>query len=221
MNTLYAKGLNKFARGDINWLAAGGDTVRAMLVSDGYTPDTATHEFFSDIAAGNRKGNNGGQNRSDMPSLTLIDPAAGVCDANDIIFTAVTAGGTFPYVVLFKDSGADATSPLLFIADGKGRVEIAVDAALNATTLYCEELPGAAANGITFTKISGTGPATFTLSAGAAAGARILSVNAISAGITAGAVYEYAITGSGLPITPNGNDISCPWDNGTNKIFKI
>ena len=28
-------------------------------------------------------------------------------------------------------------------------------------------------------------------------------------------------TATGLPITPNGGDIICTWDNGTNKIFKL
>lgn len=28
-------------------------------------------------------------------------------------------------------------------------------------------------------------------------------------------------TATGLPITPNGSDITITWDNGTNKIFKL
>lgn len=28
-------------------------------------------------------------------------------------------------------------------------------------------------------------------------------------------------TATGLPVTPNGGDISVTWDNGTNKIFKL
>jgi hypothetical protein len=31
----------------------------------------------------------------------------------------------------------------------------------------------------------------------------------------------YIDTATGLPVTPNGGDITVAWDNGTNKIFKI
>lgn len=31
----------------------------------------------------------------------------------------------------------------------------------------------------------------------------------------------YIDTGTGLPVTPNGGDITVTWDNGVNKIFKL
>ena len=31
----------------------------------------------------------------------------------------------------------------------------------------------------------------------------------------------YIDTATGLPVTPNGGDITVTWDNGTNKIFKV
>lgn len=34
-------------------------------------------------------------------------------------------------------------------------------------------------------------------------------------------LIAYIDTATGLPITPNGGDIICTWDNGTNKIFKL
>jgi hypothetical protein len=118
-NALYDKGRNKFARGDFKWLAAGGDTIRCMLAdAAGYTPDTANDEFFSDVPATARVGNSGGDTRADMPQLTLIDPADGVCDANDITFTSVPTGGALEYLIIFKDDGAaDTTSPLIAIID--------------------------------------------------------------------------------------------------------
>jgi hypothetical protein len=36
-------------------------------------------------------------------------------------------------------------------------------------------------------------------------------VSALASGITAGAVYEYAVSGTNLPVTPNGGDISITW----------
>ena len=34
-------------------------------------------------------------------------------------------------------------------------------------------------------------------------------------------LIAYIDTGTGLPVTPNGGNITIAWDNGTNKIFKI
>lgn len=34
-------------------------------------------------------------------------------------------------------------------------------------------------------------------------------------------LIAYIDTATGLPVTPNGGDITITWDNGTNKIFKL
>jgi hypothetical protein len=81
-----------------------------------------------------------------MPSIaSLVDPADGICDGADAVFTTVTAGNVCNAVVLFADSGVDGTSMLI----------------------------------------------------------------------------AYIDTGTGLPVTTNGGDITVQWDNTTNKIFKI
>lgn len=38
---------------------------------------------------------------------------------------------------------------------------------------------------------------------------------------TAQRVVAFIDTATGLPVTPNGGDITVTWDNGTNKIFKL
>lgn len=38
---------------------------------------------------------------------------------------------------------------------------------------------------------------------------------------TAQRLIAYIDTGTGLPFTPNGGDITIQWDNGTNRIFKL
>jgi hypothetical protein len=117
-NWLYQKGRSSFARGDISWSASGGDTIRCMLVdSAGYTPDSANDEFFDDVPATARFGNSGSSGRTDMPTLTLLDPSDGICDANDITFTSVPSGSALEYLVIFKDTGTDATSDLLACID--------------------------------------------------------------------------------------------------------
>ena len=34
-------------------------------------------------------------------------------------------------------------------------------------------------------------------------------------------VIAFIDTATGLPVTPNGGDITITWDNGANKIFKL
>ena len=141
-NALYDKGRNAFAKGDILWTATGGSTIRALLVdAAGYTPDLAADEFLSAIPAGARVGNGGAQARAGAPALTLLDPVAGVCDANDITFSAVPAGGALEYIVIFRDDGvADASSPLIALIDtatglpvtpGGGNITVAWDDGAN------------------------------------------------------------------------------------------
>lgn len=77
-------------------------------------------------------------------TLTLSDPAAGVCDAGDVTFSAVT-GDPCEALIIYKDTGTEATSPLL----------------------------------------------------------------------------AYIDTATGLPVTPNGGNITVTWDSGANKIFKL
>lgn len=140
-NALYDLGRNKFARGEILWKASAGSTIRAFLVdSASYTPNLATHEFLSDVPSG-RVGNNGNTTRTDAPQLTLLDPSAGVCDANDITFTAVPNGGPYEYILIFRDDGvADASSPLIALIDSAtglpvttngGNVDVAWDNGAN------------------------------------------------------------------------------------------
>jgi hypothetical protein len=34
-------------------------------------------------------------------------------------------------------------------------------------------------------------------------------------------LIAYIDTATGLPVTPNGADVTVTWDNGSNKIFKL
>lgn len=144
-NALYDKGRNSFARGDIAWQVAAGDTIRVCLLKTTYVPDLANHDFFDDWGA-NVVGNSGNGGRADCPQLTLIDPVDGTCDANDATITAVPgAVGQCDYIGIFKDTGVDGTSNLLALID----------------------------------------------------------------------------TATGLPVTPNGGDITIQWDAGADKIFTL
>lgn len=140
-NALYDLGRQGFLDGSIDWDTA---TIKAVLVDAGaYTVDLAAHEFLSDIPSGARIATSG--------ALSSKTVAAGVADAADITFTAVS-GASVEAIVLYQSSA---------VAGG----------------------------------------------ADVAAGAQRL--------------IAYIDTATGLPVTPNGGDITVQWDNGANKIFKL
>jgi hypothetical protein len=133
-NALYDKGREAFLSGTISW---SSDNIKCVLVDAAdYTVNTATHQFLSDVASGGRVATS-----SNLASKTVT---AGVADAADVTFSAVT-GDQSEALVIYKDTGSAATSPLI----------------------------------------------------------------------------AYIDTATGLPVTPNGADITVTWDNGSNKIFKL
>jgi hypothetical protein len=113
-NALYDKARNGFLRGDINW-KSGGDTFRAYLVDingtagspDPYTKDLAADEFLSAIPAACLLS---------YIALAPADPAAGVADAADCTFLAVT-GAVAEAIVIVKWVTSAADSPLIAYID--------------------------------------------------------------------------------------------------------
>jgi hypothetical protein len=110
--------------------------VQAMLVTSGYTPNTATHQYVTDVGSGNIVARSA--------AFTSKTETAGVFNAANLTFPAVS-GAACSYIVLYINTGTDSTSRLIAIID----------------------------------------------------------------------------TATGLPVTPNGGDITVTWDTGANKIFKL
>ena len=143
MSALFDSGRQAFLEGGIAYLA---DTIKIMLIDAAiYDPDPAVDVFFDDITSTARIGNSSGNARADMPTLGGKTSTDGVADASDVTFTTVAAGAALASLVIFRDSGADATSELIAKID----------------------------------------------------------------------------SGTGLPVTPNGGDITVAFDNGANRIFKL
>jgi hypothetical protein len=216
-NALFDPGREGFLLGEIDWDTA---VIKAALVR-GYSY-SAAHKFVSDITTA------GGTLVATSAALSSKTGTAGVADAADVTFTAVTAGAAITSIILFQASavtgGADVAATaqrVIAFIDARFQVDIAVTAAGAATSIVPEDLPADIASGAVMSLISGTGPATVTTSAPSTAGSRSISCTALASGITAGAVYEYTRSGSLLPITPNGGDISVVFDNGANRIFKL
>lgn len=104
-NALYPKAREAFLNGDIDWTA---DTIKAVLVDTGsYTYSTA-HDFLDDVPSGARVATS-----SALASKTSTD---GVADAADLVLAAVT-GSTVEALVLFVDTGVEATSRLIAYID--------------------------------------------------------------------------------------------------------
>ncbi|MEU1880313.1 hypothetical protein ABZ470_23640 [Streptosporangium sp. NPDC020072] len=107
-NTLYDKGREKFLTGAISWAS---DNIKIYLVR-GYTPNTSTHEFLSDITGGG-----GGTLVATSANLSSKTTTAGVADAADITYSAVAAGAACAHLVIAKDTGTAGTSPLIGLID--------------------------------------------------------------------------------------------------------
>lgn len=140
----------------------------------------------------------------------------GVADADDVTFTAVT-GNTVEAVTIIRDTGTPSTSEMVALITGRFIATVAADAASSATTIWVTEpLPAnvtsqtlAFSNGGSATTVTGT------------AGNRFLTCAALAASIAAGHRALVVASGSGLPVTPNGGNISLAFDAGANRIFKL
>lgn len=104
-NALYAKGKEKILSGSINFPS---DTIKASLLSSAYTPNLSTDEFWSTISA---------NLLNSSQTLASKSVTAGVFDAADVTFTAVTSGSTAKAIVIWKDTSTPSTSPLLAYID--------------------------------------------------------------------------------------------------------
>lgn len=104
---LYDKGREGFLDGSIDW---DTDTIKCVLIDVAdYTVDLAAHDFLNDVAAGARVGT-----PQTLASKTVV---AGVADAADVVFTSVT-GDPCEAIVIWKDTGDEATSRLIAYIDG-------------------------------------------------------------------------------------------------------
>ena len=105
-NTLYDYCRQRFLESQINWMT---DTVKVILVStSAYTPQTAVHQYLADIPLSARI--------AGPVALTAKATTGGAADAADCTFTSVS-GATINAIVIYKDTGTEATSPLIAYID--------------------------------------------------------------------------------------------------------
>ena len=105
-NTLYDYCRQRFLESQINWMT---DTIKVFLVStSAYTPQTAVHQYLSDIPTSARI--------AGPVTLTAKATTGGAADGADCTFTSVS-GVTINAIVICKDTGTEATSPLIAYID--------------------------------------------------------------------------------------------------------
>ena len=104
-NALYAKGKQKMLAGQIDF---SSHPLKVALVSNAYPQALASDEFLASVSAYVLN-----------TAKPIVNPtiALGVFDANDVTFAAVTAGAVAEGVVIYKDTGSAATSPLIAYID--------------------------------------------------------------------------------------------------------
>lgn len=106
-NALYSKAKESFLSQNPS-IDLDTDNIKVSLVrSSAYTPNTSTDQFLSSVPT--RAADSG-----NLSGKTVTD---GVFDAADVTFVAVAAGAAIQYIVIWKDTGVEATSPLIAIID--------------------------------------------------------------------------------------------------------
>ena len=105
-NTLYDSARQRFLEAQINWMT---DTIKVILVDTGaYTPQTSIHQYLADIPISARI--------AGPVTLTSKATTGGAADAADCTFTSVS-GTSIEAIVIYIDTGTEATSPLIAYID--------------------------------------------------------------------------------------------------------
>lgn len=102
-NKAYPLGRAAFAEALVAW---SGDNIKVALLSSGYTY-SATHQFVTDLGA------NIVARSSNLGTKTSV---GGILKSDPADFPAL-AGSRVLYAAIFKDTGTDATSRLLYYID--------------------------------------------------------------------------------------------------------
>jgi hypothetical protein len=106
-NRFYSLGVEAFLTGAIN---ATSDTLKADLVSSAsYTPNTSTDQYHSTITS------SGGIIAAGV-TLTSVTGSGGTLSAANVVWSSVT-GSAAAYIVVWKSTGTDSTSPLICLFD--------------------------------------------------------------------------------------------------------
>lgn len=111
-NALYVAFRNGVLGSHATRVDLDADTIKVVLIDHGAdTPAPTTDDFYNDISAGLI-----GSMSSALTTKTIGTVAAGVFDADNVTFTAVT-GASVESVNILKDTGVASTSDLIAYFD--------------------------------------------------------------------------------------------------------
>ena len=108
--TVYGKALEKFGQGVFNF---GSDTLKVMLTTSSYAPNQDTHDFKDDVTD-EVSGTGYTAGGATLGSLSwAYDSTNNRMELTAAASVWTTATFTARYAVVYKDTGAAGTSPLL------------------------------------------------------------------------------------------------------------
>lgn len=209
-NALFDKGREKHLNGYISWTR---DDIKLALVDTAtYSVDLVNDEFLSDIPGGEIVATSG--------NFTAKTTTAGVADAADVVLSAVS-GDQSEALVIYRDvPSATGTGDSVNAPDGSGIQTLTDSAGLFTAAMERGWLVVSGAgtggnNGAFFiTEFVDANNIKFYNPAGG-------SETSSFTWSTESPLIAYIDTATGLPVTPNGGDITIAWDSGANKIFKL
>jgi len=109
--SIFDKGLEVIAKGEVDWES---DLI-VILLNNSHTTDTSAQEFIADVDINELSG--GGYSRKALaPTVSIVDGRAEIGDLDETVWTSLT-GSNIRHAVVAKDTGDDATSPLIFAID--------------------------------------------------------------------------------------------------------
>jgi hypothetical protein len=105
VNEFYLQGENAFLTGAID---ASSDTLNLVLVGTGYTPNVAYNgdQYYSTVYP---------YIVGSPVTLTSVSCSGGTLSAANVSFTSVPGSTTITYLVLYKSTGTNSSSPLIAV----------------------------------------------------------------------------------------------------------
>jgi len=202
-NALYDKGREAFLLGDIDWVADNIKVVLIDLADYGVAISDATNASPIVITA-----NSHGLSNGDRAMITAV---GGNTAANGIWTVANAAANTFE-LSGSTGNGAYTSGGFVvkigthdFLDDVLAAARVATSANLASKTATAGVADAA---NVTFSAVTGDP-------------SEALVIYKDSGVEATSPLIAYIDTATGLPVTPNGGDITVTWDDGANKIFKL
>jgi hypothetical protein len=112
---LYGQFLSQALNKEIDW---DSDTIKVALLTNSYTPNQDTHNYYDDVVANQVTGTGytaGGLTLTNKTNTYVPDTNTIILDAENVTWSSSTI--TARYAVIYSVGGTNATSPLIGYVD--------------------------------------------------------------------------------------------------------